>query len=344
MHKHNVIAFAADSRQLPAALFAARRAAQLNPRQDTRILIFTDAADDAAATQAFAPWCELMVIEFNRDRHALHMPAFNSRISGASLFRFFLPGLTGDDTERVIYLDTDTCVDDPVFFRLFDLDMKGHTVAAVRDLETAYGATDYANGDLAKAGLAVQRKYLNAGVMLIDRRRYVEAALERKFFDASMRRRIHDQAAINRVLAGEWLELSPAFNMTTKVRNSFVAEVCKSVVTHFLGKYKPWHGPAFAYGHPVYAEMVRFFANSPWTTFLARHVAEADEALRAIQTKKPRLAGDLRRTLLAAQWPFLPRPTDYHAVVAYLRQTPFADVEQGLTRLDLARIPPKLAA
>ncbi len=343
MLKPNVIVFASDSRQLPAAIFAAHRVSRLNTRADTRIIVFCDSAAEVAMAQAFAPWCELMVIEFGRAGRSVQMPAFNKRISGASLFRFFLPGLAGEDAKRVIYLDADTYVDDPVFFRLFDLDMKGRTIAAARDLETAYAETGYALEDLAKAGVTSGRKYMNAGVMLIDPKQYVAAGLEHKFLRTSMGRRIHDQAAINRVLAGEWLELSPSFNMTTQVRNTFVGEVCKPVVTHFLGKYKPWHGAAFSYGHPVHTEMVGFFAKSPWRSFLARHAEEAAKALQATQAGKPGLARDLQRSILAMQWPFLPRSTDYRALVAYLRQTRFADAEQGLARLDLTRIPANLA-
>jgi lipopolysaccharide biosynthesis glycosyltransferase len=158
-----------------------------------------------------------------------------------------------------------------------------------------------------------------------------------------MGKRIHDQAAINRVLAGNWLELSPAINMPTMVRNTFVSEVCRPVVTHFLGKYKPWHGPAFSYGHPIYAEMTQFFARSPWPAFLAQHTSEAGHELRERQGRVGHDADALRGSTLAMQWPFLPRTTDYAAVVAYLRGTRFADVASGMAAINLDRIPARLS-
>jgi lipopolysaccharide biosynthesis glycosyltransferase len=338
--KSNVIALATDGRQMPAAVFAAHRLAEINPRSDVRIVIFSDSLSDIAVAKEFGPSCELMMIEFDRGGTKVRMPDVSEHISGASLFRFFLPGLLGDEVERIAYVDVDTYVEDPVFFRLFDLDMKGHAIAAVRCLLTAYARGAETEKDLARAGCQTHRKYLNAGVLLIDRRRYAERALDQRFFGTAMQLHANDQVALNRVLSGNWQELSPAFNMPPFVNVTFVGAVCKPVVTHFVGRNKPWLNPAFSFGHPIYAEMTRFFAASPWKAFLGQPVDVADKAQRASRVGRPgRTADPLRRAVLEMNWSSLPPTTDYGAVANYLRHTRFADVEQGLTRMDLAGIP-----
>ncbi len=337
--KSNVIAFATDGRQMPAAVFAAHRLAAINPRSDVRIVIFSDSLSDIAVAKEFGPPCELMMIEFDRGGTRVRMPNVNEHISGASFFRFFLPGLLGDEVERIAYLDVDTYVEDSAFFRLFDLDMKGHAIAASRCLLSAYAGGAETEADIARAGCQTHRKYLNAGVLLIDRRRYTERALDQRFFGTAMNLHANDQIAVNRVLSGNWLEMSPAFNMPPFVNITFVGAVCKPVVTHFVGRRKPWLNPDFSYGHPIYPEMTRFLEESPWKTFLGRPVDLTDQTREAGRAGRPRGVDPLPRTGLGIGWSYLPQTTDYGAIARYLRQTRFADVEQGLTRMNLAGIP-----
>ena len=58
-----------------------------------------------------------------------------------------------------------------------------------------------------------------------------------------------DQSALNLLLRGDFLELSPAFNLMTPLWNSFVREAIAPAIVHFTGALKPWHGPMFLLDH-----------------------------------------------------------------------------------------------
>jgi lipopolysaccharide biosynthesis glycosyltransferase len=298
----NAVAVVADKAFFPPAVFLVENLARLNPPADVATILLSDSIEDLRVAQAWGAHSELRVLESSR----VLPPA--GRLSGAAFYRLFLPEALSS-FDRIIYLDTDVYVESDLLWRLFDLDMAGHAIAAVRDFQDIYSP-----GTKRDAELIGSLKCLNSGMMLIDTQLYLRQSLRERFIQTSQSRSAMDQHAINMTLRGDWLELSPAFNMTPRGYAAGFPSVFPPVVTHFAGPTKPWHGPAFSMDHPARREMERFFPGTPWRGFLAAHY----DFNKAWKSTRP------------AALPALPAAFT-QALRSYIAETRFADVEQGLT-------------
>jgi lipopolysaccharide biosynthesis glycosyltransferase len=305
---------------LPSAAFLAQRLASLNPRVDTEIAVYSDSAEDLQAAFRFGVPASLKYVDFTG-----RLPDVG-RLSGAAFFRLFVPDVVDETVEKVLYLDTDIAVEDDRVFRLLDLDLKGHPVAAVRDVTMSFNNTIEGERELALTGAS--RKYLNSGVLLIDRAAWRKRQLGLTVFERAIRGGFHDQTALNAILQGDWLELSPAMNMVIPIWNSFVRKVFPPSVVHFMGKTKPWDAE-YVEDHPVRADMLRYFANSPWPRFI-RHA----NFQQAWARQSPALARQAPARKLTLS-PF----ADFEGMEAALRSTTFADVEQGISRFQPGEFP-----
>jgi lipopolysaccharide biosynthesis glycosyltransferase len=299
----NVVAIATDGNFFPPAAFLATRLAALNTRSDTEIFLVSDSASDLAKAKEFGVPAQL---EFVREPR-LPTVVVNKRITPAAFLRFLLPHVVPSGVRRILYLDADVYPETADVFRLFDLDMGGQTVAGVRDLLAAYTPGEIATNELRIAGAGA--KFLKSGVLLMDRVGMLRWHVGERVFDLAKETGVHDQFALNIVLRGEWLELSPAMNMTPATVNSPLGGAMKPVLTHFRGRSKPWHGPQFGDAHPVRAELESYLLASPWKSFL--------QASKAPEGARPRAE--------------LPPTTNFAEIKRYLRETRFADVEQGIT-------------
>jgi lipopolysaccharide biosynthesis glycosyltransferase len=307
----NAIVLITDGNIFPAAVFAAERIAKLRNRDDTDVFVFTDAeAELRAAPARHYPFRVVPII----------WPGGETRFS-AQFFRMVVPLQMVSRYARVLYIDIDTYVESETLFALFDLDMQGHVIAAVRDLVVSNRDDVELRATMRDGG----NRYFNSGVMLIDCQRYAaERVLDGiwQMFSRPSEIRYADQSVLNRYFAGRFLELSPAFNFFAGALDSALSRVCPQVLVHFAGRRKPWAGAAFTISHRARAEMEHYFPQSPWPGFLARFAPNGSVAPPPAY-EAPSFA-----------WGFTGRAP----VAKYLRETPFADVEQGLTRLDLAAL------
>ena len=173
------------------------------------------------------------------------------RITGAAFYRYFLPALTGA-RRRVLYLDTDAWPENDAWMGLFEMDWPGDTpVAAVRDYP-----------QLVDPGQPPYR-YFNSGVMLIDVKAYARERLQETVIETAVRTGLHDQSAINDVLKGRWLELSPAFNLMGPWLLSPLAAMFPPSISHFAAIAKPWH-VQFGLDHSARQHLLTLMEGSPW--------------------------------------------------------------------------------
>jgi hypothetical protein len=323
--RRNVVVLNCDAGIFPVAAFLGRRLAGLNPRGDTDVLIVSDSYRDLQTAAALSPGYRLMM--FNPAEFASHLPP---GFMHAIFHRYFLPAILARDYRRMLYLDVDTYPHDPRLFGIFDLDLSGAAIAAVRDVLIAFpGKAPKIERDTTIRNR--EGKYLNSGVMLIDIDAYNRARLLDRLcalIDEKRQALIYpDQSALNILLDGDWLELSPAFNMLRAEYRSFVREAFPPVIAHFAGKAKPWHGPRFALDHPVRGELEAFIAGSPWPGFLSRFFG-FDQAWQAAGQPPPVDSDFIGRGVI-----------DRAALIHHLRETRFADVAARIVDAHLDKLP-----
>src|SRR5574344_817551 len=155
--------------------------------------------------------------------------------------------------DRLIYIDADTVVTGDIK-TLFDYDLKGKTVGAVRDY-------------LGRFFIGVN--YVNAGVLLID---MAQAKREHLFFRAREQANkilmsFPDQTALNRCLTGRKCYLPRRFNaMRHLTKKTVIRHYCKMIIWfpfHIIN-VKPWqidevHRKWHTYAHDqLYFDFLKF--------------------------------------------------------------------------------------
>jgi lipopolysaccharide biosynthesis glycosyltransferase len=332
MPRRNAVVVIADEYQFAPAAFLARRLRLLNTRDDVDILLGGNSKRSLEQARGFD--CDLLLLDLTELEKVRSLPT-QIGITSAAYLRLFLPRLLAKSYGRILYLDADIYAESAKVFELFDLDMGDHAIAGVRDLNIPFVPNKGNALELrATFGLSekdpperyYRAKYMNTGVSLYDADAFIDAGIEKKAL-AMMPGRIPkpiyvDQTVTNAVLRGDWLELSPAFNMIVRAWASFIRAFVAPVLVHFTGGLKPWHR-AFVDDHPIRRELPLFLKSSPWADFILRS----------------------NPTLISAGGP-PPAPQLPHwnaeslaELLRYLRETRFADVEQGLTNPSFAALP-----
>lgn len=132
------------------------------------------------------------------------------KITATTYFRLFLPEIMPKEVERVLYIDCDTLVLDNLS-ELFNWNLI-NTCGNV--------AEPTARLMKAKVGLKSQDTYVNAGVMLIDLKRWRDEGIDKRFISyiEEMNGNIsfEDQGVINHVLRGKIDILPVRYNVETQ--------------------------------------------------------------------------------------------------------------------------------
>jgi len=279
--KENVVVLAADRHMFPAAAFLATKLASLNRRNDVGVVIMSDAELDLEKARQFGVPAALihgsLPVQFDRQPE--------KRLTVATYFRLFVPDYLGDTVRRILLLDVDTYPENEDLFGLFDLDMGDFAIAAVQDIKLVHaGPEHYVARELGLARISA-RDYLNGGVLLVDRERFIDQRIGHSSFKIVTKDGLRIDLALNRVLAGRWLRLSPAMNSPAELGDLLLSSGCRPVLTHFVGATKPWHGPRFASNHRARLEIETYLSKSPWRDFLSTNY-NFQAAWDTLQAKK----------------------------------------------------------
>ena len=157
------------------------------------------------------------------------------RLNQTVFLRILMPQFLPAELKRVIYCDADMlCLKN--LAELWQLDLQGLPLAAA--MEGGYQ-------EKAKFLGLKQQRYFNAGFMVIDLERWRKLLLTKKVLDCYQQQgakfSLLEQDALNKVLDGEWLEISPykvylmdAFDETR------ITPQPENIFWHFLNEGKPW--------------------------------------------------------------------------------------------------------
>lgn len=174
----------------------------------------------------------------------------------STCIRFIIPDVLFSITDRVIYLDSDTiCLQS--LEKLTKYSIKNYIAGVIpdsldmqREIKTMYQIN--------------AEQYFNAGVLLINTKRWHEEKISQKAFDLINNGKIYkyaDQDVLNILLESRTLLLPVKFN--TKIKIAVDAHQEKeikpyTVILHYISQNKPWF--------KVYqSEIFNYYLNlSPW--------------------------------------------------------------------------------
>lgn len=264
------------------------------------------------------------------------------RITPASLIRLVVPELLAGRYERLLYVDCDTEIRGDVA-PLFGLDLKGRVLAAAPAARitpmTSPTVARQSEAHCRALGMTEPFRFFNNGVMLIDVARWNAERVGERALDFIERNpavcRLPDEDALNAVLDGRILDLSPIWNFRADMMLlPRCEELAVPVICHYDGPQKPWK--RFSKGRRLFAleaahrRYRRFLAATPWRDWLDRQWCLRD-----------------LRDNIAFEWRFLLSQLTGRAVPglptrrqqrrrrkrwpAYVEYLGFADVEQGIT-------------
>ncbi len=174
--------------------------------------------------------------------------------------------------DKLLYLDGDMVIEGDVQ-KIYDRDIKTTLLYAVRDL----GISSRKKKQL---GIPSDKLYFNAGVLLINCKKWREQGITKKACDYMIQNPekidFADQDGLNAVLVGQWKELHPSWNFIAKVayypyvpfveptnasRKQLKSLVKKPQIIHYASFIKPW----FFFDLIPYKKRYWIYLNeSPW--------------------------------------------------------------------------------
>jgi hypothetical protein len=151
------------------------------------------------------------------------------------------------ECERAIWLDCDLVVLGDLG-ELWRAPLDGAVVAAVADELVPTLASRFGVCAQRELGLPPGAPYFNAGVLVVDLRRWREERVAARCFDylARFRERLvfWDQEALNAVLAGRWSAVGRGWNRNASLRRlEAEGDGADDRIVHYCGRLKPWLYP-----------------------------------------------------------------------------------------------------
>jgi lipopolysaccharide biosynthesis glycosyltransferase len=194
-------------------------------------------------------------IGFNEIAGKLKLNIGNA-ISPNSYARLFIPSIIGDGVDKVIYFDCDSVINGS-FSELWQMDIGDNYVAGVGD--TVSDETKI------KVGMDPRSPYINAGMLVINLKKWREDDAEGHFIDfiAAHNGQVfhHDQGTINGVMNGKMLLLHPKYNA---MATFFTMSRSEMMQYYGLKQYYSEQELNEAASAPIFVHFTPAFAKRPW--------------------------------------------------------------------------------
>ena len=183
------------------------------------------------------------------DRDLFQNAPVTDRYPQEMYYRLLAPYLLPKGVERVIYLDPDILVINPLR-PLWELDLKDCTFAAASHV----GVTNIMN-EINRVRLDTEHDYYNSGVMLIDLKKALELVKPDVIFNSVREHAaellLPDQDVFNHLYGAQTMPLEDAvWNYDARYYTDYMLRskgaytmgwiMQNTVILHFCGKKKPW--------------------------------------------------------------------------------------------------------
>ena len=182
--------------------------------------------------------------------------------------RFFIP-LLKPELEKAIYMDVDMIALGDIK-KIYDVELGKYVLGAVPE-EFEYKLKKKLNN---KLNNDEQHKYFNAGLLLIDIKKWNENDITTKLFKIEKEHKnqltFADQCILNKYFNNNYKQLDVGFNIMIQYLQEHNFELPRnSVVRHFEGPLKPWLSNTDCKGYSIsnfedfwfFAEMTNFYEN-----------------------------------------------------------------------------------
>ena len=252
-----------DQTFAPFAFILASQIDRLCPTRDFDICLVSDA--QLVVPSAF-DGLHLRLIGPVQDPAYLALE--NRELPRSTYLRLWIPHLLNQDYDRLVYLDADMFAEGGDWSALFEVDLQGHALAAVRDVQQ-WREPERQVVEFQATGRG-SRPYFNAGLMVIDPAIFVAQDVRDRCLalgDAQPMLAVHhDQSLLNLVLDGAWAELSPVWNWQWPLKNPMFTDWAAPNLIHFIGHLKPWNDK-----RGLYPQRYR----SAYSSFMSQHFSGA---------------------------------------------------------------------
>ena len=149
-----------------------------------------------------------------------------------STYYRFLIGDLFPDIDKILYLDADIIANKDVK-QLYDIDLQEYIIGAVKDR----GNTEYINKLKENVNINYSHNYFNAGVLLIDLKKWREKFVTKKLFEIEKEYRgnllCNDQDVLNKYFENNYLVLETKYN-------AWFYSDKNVILRHYYSIPKPW--------------------------------------------------------------------------------------------------------
>ena len=290
-----VVLVAADENYVrPLAVTLLSAAQTLRAGSQLRVVVL----DGGIEASSWAGLCETLVdypisVESIRpDGRLFDDLGISHHISHTAYFRLLAGQLLPPEIDRVIYLDSDTLVQEDLN-QLWELDLGSNYCLAAVDIACPFidasSHTESARGALPwlaafnpvsnwrELGLEQESLYFNSGVMVLNLDRWRREKIHRKLLSCLRENPSHvwcwDQYALNVVFANQWKQLDARWNQGAHVfeypsddampipAEEFAVMRDHPAIIHFTTEYKPWD---FESTHPLRSRFFETLDQTAW--------------------------------------------------------------------------------
>lgn len=255
---------------LPLAVTIRSLLANARPGRRIDFYIFDGgiAAEDRKRLEETAAGDGVSLAWLKPDRERLEgLPAAGG-MDVSTYYRLLLDSALPVSLQKVIWLDADLLVLHDIA-ELDRLDPGGHPVLAAQDMVIPLVSCPMGVSKWRELGLSAGQPHFNAGVMVVNLEVWRAERTGAQALDYVERNAgsiaLHDQEAMNAVLAGRWSALDERWNRIASVAGRRFhpdgASGGDAWIYHFAGDWKPWTLP---YGRRPYDLYYEFLDMTPW--------------------------------------------------------------------------------
>ena len=192
----------------------------------------------------------------------------DSHVSEATYYRLFISEYISEEVDHLIYLDSDVfCINNPEYilnYKINELLNSSYTISVTTEL-----FKNSINQEIFNKLNLKNEKYFNAGVMLIDYKKWTNLINIEKLLILldELKNEIDnwDQDLLNKVFDGNYLELTNFLNFRINSHVKRIFYQNSSFFIHFAGNHKPWTiEGALDDGSSIYFELLNELGIKPY--------------------------------------------------------------------------------